>query len=299
MPPVKHTRTFRVRHYECDAYGHLNNANYVRYMEEAALDASAAVGYDKARYQALGRMWLARETEIEYLTPITYGQTVEVTTWVGDFRRVRSRRLYEFRIQGQDELVARAWTDWVFLDAGTFQPVTVPPEIVEAYSPGGLPDELPPREKFPPQPPQPAGAYTLHKRVEWRDIDAAGHMNNAVYLNYIEDCSTQVATHFGWPMKRIEQAGFAIIARRHRIEYLQPALLDDELAITTWVSDVKRSTAFRHYTVHRVSDNALLARARTLWVWVDVKRGRPMRIPQDFLQEFASNITQTEPETKP
>ena len=50
MPAAVHTATFRVRHYECDAYGHLNNANYARYMQEAAFDASAAVGYGKDRY---------------------------------------------------------------------------------------------------------------------------------------------------------------------------------------------------------------------------------------------------------
>jgi len=44
--PLIHERAFRVRHYECDAYGHVNHANYLRYMQEAALDASAAAGYD-------------------------------------------------------------------------------------------------------------------------------------------------------------------------------------------------------------------------------------------------------------
>ena len=50
--PLVHTRNFRVRHYECDAYGHLNNANYLRYMQEAAFDASAAAGYGMLRYEA-------------------------------------------------------------------------------------------------------------------------------------------------------------------------------------------------------------------------------------------------------
>ena len=46
-----HERTFRVRYYECDAYGHVNHANYLRYMQETAFDASAAVGYEIARYE--------------------------------------------------------------------------------------------------------------------------------------------------------------------------------------------------------------------------------------------------------
>ena len=81
-----------MRHYECDAYGHVNHANYLRYMQETAFDASAAVGYDVARYEAIGRQWLVRETDITYLRPLVYGDTVIVKTWVADFRRVRSRR---------------------------------------------------------------------------------------------------------------------------------------------------------------------------------------------------------------
>ena len=60
--PLTHVRTFRVRHYECDALGHVNYANYLRYMQEAAFDASAAAGYDLDRYKAMGCHWLVRET---------------------------------------------------------------------------------------------------------------------------------------------------------------------------------------------------------------------------------------------
>lgn len=53
---------FRVRHYECDSYGHLNNVNYVRYMQETALDASAEVGWTTERYNEIGHQWLIRDT---------------------------------------------------------------------------------------------------------------------------------------------------------------------------------------------------------------------------------------------
>jgi len=72
--------------------------------------------------------------------------------------------------------------------------------------------------------------------------------------------------------------------------------------LVTWVSDVERtdvvdrygrrhpSTAVRHYTVTRVSDGALLARARMLWGVVDVKTEQPMRIPDTFLADLAPDI---------
>jgi acyl-CoA thioester hydrolase len=120
--PLTHTRTFRIRYYECDAYGHLNNANYLRYMQETAFDASAAAGYGPDRYAELNRIWLVYTTDIEYLRPLRFNDIVEVKTWVADFQRARSRRAYEFRLAGSDDLVARAHSDWVFLDTVTNRP---------------------------------------------------------------------------------------------------------------------------------------------------------------------------------
>ena len=75
-------RAFRVRASECDPYGHVNHANYLRYMQETAFDASATVGYDMARYAALGHQWLIRETDITYLRPLVYGDTVLVLSLI-------------------------------------------------------------------------------------------------------------------------------------------------------------------------------------------------------------------------
>ena len=58
---------------------------------------------------------------------------------------------------------------------------------------------------------------------------------------------------------------------------------------STWFSDTKRSTAIRHYAIRRVSDGEILVRSRSLYVWVDIKTGRPIRIPERFLADFADN----------
>jgi len=288
MPP-SHISTFKVRNYECDAYGHLNHANYLRYMEEAAFNASAEVGYSKARYESMGHLWLARETDIEYLQPLFYGDTVEIKTWVSDFRRVRSIRRYEFR-RG-DELIARASTDWVYLDAATMRPSAVPSEMVAAFAGDEPVAPAEPREAFPSAPQPPPGVFKLNRSVEWRDIDSAQHVNNAVYFNYIEDCGIQAIAAFGWPITRMREIGFGIFARRERIEYRLPALLGDELEIATWVFDIKRISATRCYTISRHGE--LLAQVHTLGVWTDLTSGKPARIPDHFLVDFGPNIAQT------
>ena len=289
--PLIHLRTFRVRHCECDAYGHVHRANYLDYMQEAAFDASAAAGYDRARYDAMGLYWLVRETDIEYLYPLRYGDSVQVKTWVSDFRRVRSRRAYELRLAESSELAARASTDWVFLDSATGRPASIPQGMMAAFFPEGVPEQAPPRSRFPAAPKPPPGVFRLRRRVEWRDIDPAQHVNNAVYLAYLEDCAIQAAAAQGWPQPRMRAEGFAIVARRYQIEYRQPGVLGDELELATWVSDVEHTTAVRHYTVTRVSDGALLARARVLWGAADVETEQPIPVPSTFVADLGPNIS--------
>jgi acyl-CoA thioester hydrolase len=290
--PLIHTRTFRVRHYECDAYGHLNNANYLRYMQETAMDASAAAGYDLARYEEIGHHWLIRETDIEYLRPLRYNEQVEVQTWVSDFQRVRSRRSYRFHLAGTGELVARAETDWVYLDNHTGKPASIPQEMAAAFYPNGIPSSFPPRQPFPGAPPAPPGIFEIRRRVAWSDLDSAQHLNNAMYLVYIEECGMQVIAAHGWPVSRMVTEGFAILLRRHQIQYLLPAFMDDELTISTWASGVKRSSAIRHYVIQRARDGARIANIHTLGVWVDLASGKPVRIPNGFLADFLPNIVQ-------
>lgn len=288
--PLTHTRTFRIRYYECDAYGHLNNANYLRFMQEAAFDASAAAGFGPERYAALNRIWLVYTTDIEYLHPVRFNDVVEVKTWVSDFQRARSRRAYEFRLAGSDDLVARAHSDWVFLDTVTNRPTPIPPELKQAFFPEGVPARFPANERFPSAPPPPPGVFKTHRRVTWRDIDSAQIVNNPVYLEYIEECGFQAVAAHGWPVERMSAHGFAIFIRRHQIQYQQPARLDDELEVATWASGVRRSTAIRHYTIQRLNDGELLARIDSLGVWIDLATGRPIRIPAEFIADFAPNL---------
>jgi acyl-CoA thioester hydrolase len=284
---LTYTAHFTVRHYECDAYGHVNNANYLRYMEQAAIEASAAIGYDDARYQALGTMWLIHETDIEYLQPLRAGEAFEVKTWVSDFRRVRSQRQYEIRRVGEEALVARATTDWVYIARATQRPLSVPPEVIAAYAPDGVPVAAP-RPPIPAMPPAPPRPFTLRRVVEWRDIDQAQHVNNATYLNYMEECGVRSLGEFGWSAARLIEAGIIIVARRHQIAYMQPALLGEELAITTFLAEVRRITSVRHFTIQR--GETLLARARSEWVFMKPDGSGVARVPSALLADFAEHI---------
>ena len=97
--------TFRVRRYECDAYDHLNNVNYVRFLSEATLEALAQRAANSA--VATDWRWQAHALDVEYLRPIRYGDTVEIRTHITCWAENSLRWIYEYRLAGAEELVAR------------------------------------------------------------------------------------------------------------------------------------------------------------------------------------------------
>ena len=288
--PLTHIRTFRVRHYECNAHKQVFPAVYMRYAQEAAFDASAAAGFDMDRYEELDRLWLVRETEIEYLHPLYYGDSVQVKTWVVDFRRVRSIRAYEFRNADSGLLVARATSDWVHLVLSTGRPAHISPEMKSGFYPEGPPPPAPARIRFPASPVPPPSASKQKRRAEWRDVDAAGHVNNAAYLSYIEECAKQGLAEQGWSPARMEAEGLAMTTRSHRIQYRQPAFLDEELELTTWLADLEETTAVRHTIINRVADGAEISRAITLHAWANLETGQPAAMPEAFRTDITPAI---------
>jgi acyl-CoA thioester hydrolase len=279
----------RVNYHECDVNQMVRDACYLRYMQEAAFAASAAAGYWEDRYQAMRRIWLIRESLVDFVEPLRYGDHVGVRTWVADFRRVRSRRAYELRRAADDALVARAYTDWVFLDLDTGRPAVIPDEVVAAYFPDDQPGEALDRERFPAAPPAPAGVVTLRQRVQWRDLDSVGHVNNAAYGDVIENAARQAASQCGWSASRMAAEGFDLATRRWRIEYRQPALPGDDLLLATWLSQLTDSGAVRHTTVARASDGELLVQSVADWECVNVQTRAVIAAPQSFLDDLRAN----------
>ncbi|MEQ8673931.1 MAG: thioesterase family protein [Aggregatilineales bacterium] len=280
--PFVHSAHFPIRHYECNADGDVHHANYLRYMQEAAFGGSAAVGYGAARYVEIGLQWLAYETEVHYLQPLHYGDVLEIKTWVQDFRRVRSLRRYEFFRAG--EMIAHASTDWVLLDMKTNYPTTIPQEIIDAYSQGDPVDQADPRKPIPRLPPVPENAFTHSHAVEWRDIDGAQHVNNAIYLHYVSHCERLSLASFNQSEPTLK-----FRTNNHLIEYKFPAMLGDEVKISTWIADVDGATLKRHFRVTRASDDKLLTRISAEQTLINSTTHQPQPISSEIQDRLHGN----------
>ena len=115
-------------------------------------------------------------------------------------------------------------------------------------------------------------------------IDAFGHVNNQRYVAWMQEVATAHSAANGWPMERYLEIGAAWVVRSHFIEYLRPAFAGDALDICTWASSLALREVVRNYSFLRAGQ--ILARAETKWVYVDIKSGRPKRIPEELLAAF-------------
>jgi acyl-CoA thioester hydrolase len=123
----------RVRHYEMDALGHVNNAVYQNYLEQAAIEHSEHLGITFDVYREMGGVFVMRRVEIDYFRPAIAGDTLEVTTWLEEMRGTRATRRYEIRKQNQDDLLVTAEALWVWVDSKTMRPRPIPGVMVEKF----------------------------------------------------------------------------------------------------------------------------------------------------------------------
>jgi acyl-CoA thioester hydrolase len=115
-----------------DENGHVNNVVYVQWMQDVAVLHSDATGGTRAM-RAVGGTWVVRSHKVEYLRPAFAGDRIQALTWVVNFRRVRSLRQYKFVRPVDNTIVAKGETDWVFVDAQTGRPRTIPADVTQAF----------------------------------------------------------------------------------------------------------------------------------------------------------------------
>lgn len=117
----------KVRHYEVDAYGHVNHASYVHYLEVARVEALEAIGLALPDMQRQGYFIVATEIAVKYHAPAYPGETLEIVTRVREVRGARSVWVQEIREIGSGRLVVTAEVIGAFV-ADTGRPVRISDE---------------------------------------------------------------------------------------------------------------------------------------------------------------------------
>jgi acyl-CoA thioester hydrolase len=128
-----YSKRFAVPSAAIDRQGHVNNLAYVAWMQDVAIEHSAAVGWPMDRYLTLGAGWVVRSHFVEYLRPAFAGQQLAVHTWLPEFTQRSTPRRYLFVREDDGQLLAQAETRWVFVDLATGRRRALPEELIAAF----------------------------------------------------------------------------------------------------------------------------------------------------------------------
>jgi acyl-CoA thioester hydrolase len=118
---------------DIDELGHVSNVAYVRWIQDVAKAHSAAIGYDHEAYKRIGRVFVVRKHEVEYLSPAFAGERIALITYVAWWRAAISERRTRIIRATTDEVLVRAATHWAFVSTANGRPRRIQPEVVEAF----------------------------------------------------------------------------------------------------------------------------------------------------------------------
>ncbi len=235
----QHAFEHRIRFDECDAGGTLRAGGYLRLIQDVAWRHSELLGFGRDWYRTNHLAWLVRYAELHITDEARSGDAIHVTTRVTGWRRVWARR--ESKVNADGTEVARATVDWVLIDAAG-RPARVPAGIAERFT-DGIPAFQPTRLALPEAP---ADALRYDWLVGIRDLDPMGHVNNATYLDVLDEALAAHRDELAGPRPPV----------RYEVEFLRPALPRRRVSIDHWT---RHSSTSARYTDPEGTE---LARAR-------------------------------------
>jgi acyl-ACP thioesterase len=171
---------YRVRFDEADPDGNLRTSGLLRYAQDVAWRHSESLGFGRAWYRDRGFGWVVRALELELDAAVPLGATLRVATAVVGHRRIWARRLAECRF-ADGRLAARVTTDWVLLD-GRNRIIRIPDDFGVAFANPEVRSEI---LRVPPEAGEPRARHELAVRPS--DLDPLDHVNNAVYVDWLEE----------------------------------------------------------------------------------------------------------------
>jgi YbgC/YbaW family acyl-CoA thioester hydrolase len=272
------TRTFRVRWGELDPSGTVSPANHLRYLIETAWDWGTAIGWDADYSQNPDVFWLIRETEIRFLRPLRHNDVFDFTIWLANWQRVRGTRCFELRLKENGDVIAQGTQQIVYMDAKTGRPKNMPDERIDTFR---MEDpRVFPFERFPKILPVET-ANTTQRRVESMDLDVYDHVNNAIYVDYVNEAVVQDFSARGWTPARLTEAGLGVVTRRVHIQYSSIAAWGETLNIFTHVFKLN-DTGGSSYVCMARADGSIVAECIMDWELIDRQSGEARLLPDGF-----------------
>ena len=133
--------------------------------------------------------------------------------------------------------------------------------------------------------PEGRSPFVWELRVRSYELDLLGHVNNAVYMNYLEAARIEAMASIGLSLERLKKEGVHVVVAAAALRYLAPSHLHDELSVTVEVTRIGRTSVTVHQTVYNRSTDRLSVDAEIVGVFLGPD-GKPMAVPPEFVKAF-------------
>lgn len=130
--------------------------------------------------------------------------------------------------------------------------------------------------------------FIAKHRVRTYECDLYAHVNNAVYLNYLEFGRMSALEAKGFTLAKLREMGYMVVVREIRITYHHPVSEGDSLEIRTYMKSNRISSGVFHQEIYKMPENTLVVRADVTWVFTNLQ-GKPVPIPQAVKEGFHLN----------
>tara|TARA_B110000027_G_C16095023_1_gene290366 strand:- start:79 stop:474 length:396 start_codon:yes stop_codon:yes gene_type:complete len=129
----------------------------------------------------------------------------------------------------------------------------------------------------------PSEIFELQIIVPPSAIDEMNHVNNVVYLKWIQDVAKK---HWESKIDTTIKESFVWVALNHYLEYSSPAFENDDLILRTWIDNHHGAKSERHTTIINSNSQKILVTAITTWCFISKKTLRPIRITDEVNKLF-------------
>ena len=128
--------------------------------------------------------------------------------------------------------------------------------------------------------------FDLKIQVQPAHIDVLGHVNNVMYIQWMQDVAEAHIEALGLGLAQYLELKHAMVAVEHHVQYRKAAFEGEEVILRTWLNDINALYSFRQYAFYRPKDQSILLVRNTKWAWIDIATGHHKRMSPSFTHAY-------------
>lgn len=258
IPAEAYREQAHVRSYEIGRDGAMRPATLLRYLENLATSASAAVGFEPNWYVREGTAWVVRNMDLFIGQLPRFGDQLGMATWVAEFRRVQAIRDYAVWDLTTGALVARAEARWAYVDRARAVPLRLPDAMTTGMRTLG--QFMPKRTLTAPQHNARPSETTFEHTAHEYEVDSQRHINNCAYVDWLWE-----AAYLAQQNADVSESS-SFQPRYYSIEYIRPTLAGERMCVNTYLQPTAgRQLRFEQEMIH-TSNGSVCLRAITTYL---------------------------------